>query len=120
VSKKKAASHHCHAPGCDVVVPPKIFACRAHWFALPKQVRDAVWREYREGQERDKRPSRRYMAVQTLARAYLAFKPHDEAAAYVCANLTVAAKDFRRQAIDAGDGDPFEPIALPMVQELRE
>jgi len=96
-----------------------MFACHEHWRALPKPVQDAIWREYRPGQEQDKRASHRYLAVQTLARASLAFKPYDEAAAYETANLIVAAKEFRRRAIEGGEGDPFELIALPWVQELR-
>ena len=34
---------------------------------VPKQLREAVWSEYRPGQEIDKRPSAEYMAVQRAA-----------------------------------------------------
>jgi hypothetical protein len=60
-------THHCHAHGCNRSVPPRMFACREHWFALSKEMQDAIWREYRSGQEVDKRPSLRYLAVQQLA-----------------------------------------------------
>ena len=43
-------SHHCHATGCKVNVPPEMFMCRRHWFSLPKRMRDAIWRTYRPGQ----------------------------------------------------------------------
>jgi hypothetical protein len=65
-------SHGCHAAGCTKKVPPRLFACRAHWFRLPAVVRAAVLREYRPGQENDKKPTVAYMAVQQYAVAYLA------------------------------------------------
>ena len=46
--------HVCHARGCNVQVPPKMFMCRRHWFTLPKSMRDAIWREYQPGQEQRK------------------------------------------------------------------
>jgi hypothetical protein len=75
-------SHTCHAPGCDVPVPPKLFACKAHWFSLPKHLRDAIWRHYRPGQERDKNPSAAYVAAARAAQEYLAgVRPEPTAAA---------------------------------------
>lgn len=100
-------THACHAPHCTVPVPPHMLACRAHWFALPKAIRDAVWREYRAGQERTKTPSLRYLAVQRLACAYLAFKPRDEAAACEVAELIRQAIGYQQAAIAAGQGDPL-------------
>jgi hypothetical protein len=99
--------HTCHAHGCDRPVAPRMFACRSHWFALPQKIRDAVWREYRTGQERDKRPSFRYCAVQRLAVAHTAFKPHDEEAAKVAARYFQQALRWRAKAIEAGQGDPL-------------
>jgi hypothetical protein len=26
-------------------VPPRMLMCREHWFAVPKKIRDAVWRQ---------------------------------------------------------------------------
>ena len=100
-------SHTCHAHGCKVAVPPSMFMCKPHWFSLPKPVRDAIWREYRPGQERDKNPSARYMAVQRLAIARVAFKPHDEEAARVAAYYLVRAEMWRGRAIAEGAGDPL-------------
>lgn len=59
--------HLCHAEGCSVPVPPRMLMCRRHWFMVPKPLRDAVWAEYRPGQEIDKRPSDAYMEVQQAA-----------------------------------------------------
>lgn len=99
--------HTCHAPHCVRQVPPHLFACREHWYALPKKIRDAIWRVYVPGQERRKDPSPSYMAVQRLACAHLAFKPHDEAAALECAQLLLEARVWRDSAIAAGAGDPL-------------
>ena len=107
--------HLCHAPGCDHRVPPRMFACRDHWYALPKKHRDAIWAEYRPGQEADKRPSHRYLAVQLAACAVLAFKPGDEEAAFLVANLTLQARTHRNAAVAAGQGDPFLQLGKPWV-----
>lgn len=65
--------HHCHAPGCPVPVPPKMFMCRPHWFRLPKPMRDAVWKHYRPGQEERKVPvSKEYLRVTAEAEAFIA------------------------------------------------
>ena len=55
-----AVGHACHATGCNVPVPPEMFACRRHWFALPKQLRDRIWAAYRVGQCNDWRISHEY------------------------------------------------------------
>lgn len=101
------ARHHCHAHGCDKPVPPKMFMCKQHWYSLRKPMRDAIWLEYRPGQERDKDPSPRYMAVQRLAVAEVAFKPHDAEAALVCAQYANEAQKWRQSAICQGLGDPL-------------
>jgi hypothetical protein len=55
--------HTCHATGCKIAVPPRMFMCRSHWFALPKHMRDAVWAVYVPGQEQRKDPSPEYLEV---------------------------------------------------------
>jgi hypothetical protein len=35
-------THRCPAPGCTVVISNRIFACRPHWYALSKPVREAI------------------------------------------------------------------------------
>ena len=103
-------AHTCHSPGCTRVVPPRMLFCRAHWFALPKKIQDAIWREYRPGQERDKKPSLRYLAVQRVALAHSVFKPHDEVAAAASLQYLVEATRFQRAAIKEGLGDPLEGL----------
>src|SRR5262245_57613685 len=102
--------HTCHAHGCNARVPPSMFMCRAHWFSLRKPLRDAIWREYRQGQEFDKSPSARYMAVQRRAVGEGAFKPNDEAAARAAAPYLIESEQWRTRAIERGEGDPLAGI----------
>ena len=62
--------HTCHHPRCDKSVPPKMLACRQHWYQLPQVLRNEVWRAYRPGQEIDKHPSQEYMDVIAQVQAY--------------------------------------------------
>jgi hypothetical protein len=41
------STHKCPAPDCTKRVPFDQLACLAHWFAIPKPLRDEVWRAYR-------------------------------------------------------------------------
>lgn len=54
-------THTCHWPGCDRVVPPRLWGCRPHWFALPQSLRNLITSTYRPGQEITKTPSRDYI-----------------------------------------------------------
>lgn len=63
--------HTCHARGCDESVPPRMFMCREHWFALPKPMRDDIWSAYRPGQEQRMSPSPEYLDAARTARDYL-------------------------------------------------
>jgi hypothetical protein len=56
-------SHRCHWPGCGKQVPPAMWGCRAHWFMLPKALRDKVWAAYVPGQEATMTPSDTYLDV---------------------------------------------------------
>lgn len=56
-------NHKCHWPGCDKACPPAMWGCKSHWFALPKRLRDEIWRTYRRGQETRKDPSPEYIAA---------------------------------------------------------
>lgn len=56
-------SHGCHWPGCERQVPPAMWGCSKHWYALPAELRGRIWRAYRAGQEEDGRPSREYLAA---------------------------------------------------------
>jgi len=100
-------SHLCRAHGCYLAVPPKMFMCRPHWFTLPKNLQDAIWREYRPGQEITKDPSPRYMAVQKLSVAHTAFKPNDVTALAIMTEYLADAMKWRELAVAAGQGDPL-------------
>ncbi|HWH84689.1 MAG TPA: hypothetical protein VNU71_20875 [Burkholderiaceae bacterium] len=75
VKPAQAPVHTCHWPGCEKVVAPALWGCQKHWFALPRNLRAAVWATYRHGQEVDKRPSTAYLgaaaAVQRWIREHL-------------------------------------------------
>lgn len=107
--------HTCHAHGCEAAVPPSMIFCRSHWFSLRKPMRDAIWREYRSGQERDKNPSLRYLAVQQRSVGEVAFRPNDEAAAVAAAPYLLNAQRLRLLCMEKGLGDPLDGLA-PMLE----
>lgn len=61
------AKHLCHHPRCNTPVPEALFACKPHWFSLPKQMRDRIWAEYVPGQEVTKTPTGSYLNAATDA-----------------------------------------------------
>lgn len=65
-------NHTCHCPGCGKPVPPKLWGCKAHWDALPQQLRDLIWSTYVPGQEITKKPSREYLAAAITVQAWIA------------------------------------------------
>lgn len=67
-------THHCHATGCKVAVPPVMFFCKGHWFSLPKPMRDAIWKTYRPGQCDDWNISHEYANAARTAVRYIAEK----------------------------------------------
>ena len=71
----QAARHLCHWPDCPIEVPPALWGCREHWFALPPVIRSRIWRHYRKGQELDKNPSQEYLAVAAEAQAWAIAHP---------------------------------------------
>jgi hypothetical protein len=64
--------HTCHWPGCDKPVPPAMWGCKAHWFTLPKYLRDKIWANYRRGQEITKSPTAEYMAAAMEVQEWIA------------------------------------------------
>lgn len=42
--------HECPYPGCAEQVDASRLACRRHWYALPKDVRDRIWASYKPDQ----------------------------------------------------------------------
>jgi hypothetical protein len=115
-------SHTCHAPGCLLFVSPRMFMCPPHWLALPKKIRDAIWREYQSGQEISKRASWRYMAVQRLALAYSVFRPNDEKCVLNALAYSTSAMRYAKKAIEEGLGDPLEGLIVkdwPVKPKLK-
>ena len=78
-------------------------------------MRDAIWREYRKGQEIDKKPSLRYLAVTQRAIGEIAFKPHDGEAAVASAPYLLRAEQLRRECISQGLGDPLDGLAAEVA-----
>jgi hypothetical protein len=56
-----ARGHTCHWPGCVRKVPPALWGCKEHWYLLPRELRDRIWRTFKPGQEQTKTPSREYI-----------------------------------------------------------
>jgi hypothetical protein len=44
-------THQCPRPECSRTVPDDMFACRGDWYALPGDIRDAIWAAWRAGDE---------------------------------------------------------------------
>lgn len=62
--QKQTRYHTCHWLGCDKQVPPAMWGCRAHWFRLPRVLRDKIWGAFQPGQERgDVQVSQSYFDV---------------------------------------------------------
>lgn len=40
-------AHRCPSPGCEERVPSGRYACRRHWFTIPKPLRDELWQAFR-------------------------------------------------------------------------
>ena len=62
--------HLCHWPECEKEVPPAMWGCKAHWFTLPKKIRDRIWATYVPGQEITKTPSAEYLDAALMARQF--------------------------------------------------
>lgn len=75
-SQGQTRGHHCHWPGCEKQVPPAMWGCKGHWFALPPMLRARIWRTYQPGQEVNGTPSAEYMAAAKMAQAWIAEQAH--------------------------------------------
>jgi hypothetical protein len=40
----------CPHPDCENSIPREVFACRMHWFSLPKELRSEIWANFRSGE----------------------------------------------------------------------
>ena len=65
------SAHTCHWPGCCTHVPPSMWGCKAHWFKLPKRLRDRILATYRPGQEITKDPSHAYIQAAMDVRQWI-------------------------------------------------
>lgn len=72
--------HVCHWPGCGKPVPAAMWGCKAHWFALPKRLRDRIWATYRRGQEITKTPSPKYIEAALEVQSWIAAYTHSPSA----------------------------------------
>lgn len=70
--QRQTRNHLCHWTGCSKRVPPAMWGCKQHWFALPKRFRDKIWQTYRPGQEIAMTPSAEYITVAHEIRQYIA------------------------------------------------
>jgi hypothetical protein len=68
---KQGRLHVCHWPGCEAQVPPAVWGCKPHWFALPKELRNRIWGAYRVGQEADRKVSPEYVAAARAVQAWI-------------------------------------------------
>lgn len=68
----ETGGHHCHWPGCAKAVPPAMWGCKPHWFALPAALRRRIWATYRPGQEKTKRPSAEYLDAAKAVQEWIA------------------------------------------------
>lgn len=71
VTAGQTRPHLCHWPGCHKEVPPAMWGCAPHWFRLPKEIRDRIWRHYKPGQEESFRVSEEYLAAAKAAQAWI-------------------------------------------------
>lgn len=69
-AQTQTRKHTCHWPGCGRQVPPAMWGCKPHWFALPKAIRDRIWKAYRPGQEDDRNVSLAYLEAAREAQAF--------------------------------------------------
>lgn len=60
-SQRQNRNHTCHWPGCNRQVPPAMWGCKPHWFALPRTLRARIWATYEIGQEVSMTPSDDYL-----------------------------------------------------------
>lgn len=80
LAARQTRRHHCHWPGCTKQVPPAKWGCSAHWYQLPKHLRDKIWRAYRPSQEDTLTPSTEYVEVAREVQAWIAKSRNDRRA----------------------------------------
>lgn len=68
---KQTRDHECHWPGCTKQVKPAMWGCAPHWFSLPVEIRNAIWRTFKAGQEKTMTPSAEYIAAAEAAQKWI-------------------------------------------------
>lgn len=71
-AEERRVTHTCHARDCKAHVKPEMLMCVTHWRKVPKDIRDAVWANYRHGQCDDMRPSKAWHSAANAAIGYVA------------------------------------------------
>ena len=105
--------HPCAYPGCAKLVLPQKIACIEHWFSLPENVREQLWRLYREAVlAQGIRPSHRQAAILAVATAHWVYQAELADAVEQSRGAVEKAKHHRRRALDSGERDPFEGLGL--------
>lgn len=69
---RQTRNHHCHWPGCERQVPPAAWGCRSHWYSLPIDIRNAIWKAFQPGQEISGRPNVAYVEAARAAQNWIA------------------------------------------------
>lgn len=67
------SAHHCHAHGCETIVPTRLLMCPRHWRMVPEHLQAEINAEFRPGQCTDKKPSRAWIKAAVAARRYVWF-----------------------------------------------
>ena len=70
-SQGQSRDHHCHWPGCTRQVPPAMWGCTKHWYALPAELRNRIWQTFRPGQEVNATPSQEYLAAANAVQTWI-------------------------------------------------
>lgn len=78
------SDHHCHAIGCTAKTHPRLFMCPRHWRMLTREHQQAIWREYRAGQEIRKDPTMAYIQVAKAAQLWLFNCEYKQHARSIC------------------------------------
>lgn len=72
-----SSTRTCRVDGCGRQHSRSLYCCRPHWYALPKHMRDAIWKAYRE----DGVFSEEYQQAAENAEAFLEDRDAEDATA---------------------------------------
>jgi hypothetical protein len=104
----------CAYPGCCKLVVVGKLSCIMHWFLCPPNVREAMWRLYRQKLLGDRRAepvvfgSHGRLSIRSIAQAHWAYAGDGEEAIGDAFRHLGGAIYHRQRAIAGGERDPFE------------